>query len=52
MKLIRTVSIAIAFLIPAAALASPTVRQPVAGCTMGCCPDCQDCPFCPSGLHR
>jgi len=49
MKIIRAVSLAVAFLIPAAAIASPAVRAAVPCCPSGCCPDC---PFCPSGLHH
>jgi hypothetical protein len=49
MKIIRAISLAIAFLVPVAAIASPTVRAAAPCCTSGCCPDC---PFCPSGLHR
>jgi hypothetical protein len=49
MKIIRALSLAIAFLTPIAALASPTVRKAAPCCTSGCCPDC---PACPSGLHH
>ena len=49
MKIIRAISLTIAFLIPAAAIASPAVRAAVPCCPSGCCPDC---PFCPSGLHH
>ena len=45
MKIIRAVSLAIAFLIPVAAIASPTVREG------SCCPYCEEhCPMCP-GHH-
>jgi hypothetical protein len=49
MKVIRTLSLAIALLIPVAAIASPTVRGAAACCPGECCPHC---PFCPSGLHH
>jgi hypothetical protein len=49
MKIIRTISIAFALLVPAAAIASPTVRAQAPCCAGGHC--CPGCPFCPSGLH-
>lgn len=49
MKLLRAVSLAISFLIPAAAIASPTVRAAAPCCASGHC--CPHCPFCPSHLH-
>jgi hypothetical protein len=51
MKIIRAVSLTLAFLFPVAAIASPAVRAPAQCCMMNsdCCPDC---PFCPSGLHK
>jgi hypothetical protein len=47
MKLIRIISLAVAFALPVAAFASPPVQ---ASCCPGHC--CPGCPFCPSGLHR
>jgi len=49
MKLLRAISIAISILLPAAAVASPTVRAAAPCCASGHC--CPDCPFCPSHLH-
>ena len=49
MKILRAVSLAIAFLVPVAAIASPAVRAAAVCCPGDCCPDC---PFCPSGLKR
>jgi hypothetical protein len=50
MKLFRAFSIAIAILVPAAAIASPAVRAATPCCMNGNC--CPDCPFCPSHLHK
>jgi hypothetical protein len=41
MKIIRTISLAIAFLLPVAAIASPSVRA--ACCDSACCPGCPLC---------
>jgi hypothetical protein len=41
MKIIRTISLAIALLIPVAAIASPSVRA--ACCDSACCPGCPLC---------
>ena len=50
MKIIRALSLAAAFLVPVAAVASPAVRAAAPCCTdSGCCPDC---PFCPSNAHH
>lgn len=47
MTIFRKVTIAIALLLPVAAVAGPKLALPC--CDSGCCPGC---PFCPSGLHR
>jgi hypothetical protein len=49
MKLVRAFAIAIAVLIPVAAIASPTVR---ASCCTGSGDCCPDCPFCLLAAHH
>lgn len=45
MKIIRALSLAFAFLVPASALASPAVRATVSCCPGDCCAH-GGCPFC------
>jgi hypothetical protein len=50
MQIIKALSLTIAFLVPVAALAAPSLgeRGSAPDCCP-CCPDCPDCPHCPHG---
>jgi hypothetical protein len=50
MRIIKALSLTLAFLIPAAVLAAPSAGERCSDpdCRP-CCPDCPDCPHCPHG---
>ena len=50
MRIIKALSLTLAFLIPVAALAAPSLGERCSDpdCCP-CCPDCPDCPHCPHG---
>jgi hypothetical protein len=47
MKLLKTIILALGLCLPVVAAATPR-----AGCPLiSCCPDCDNCPLCPLGMH-